>query len=468
MCPQGVGFSENQPNGSLPVKTPSYTPLFILGQPRSGTTALAKLLNVSPLVACLHYEGNILYRLWQTLQRRAVLEEPVADLLADFEVTARHNLVERTPQTPAGKINFSEENIRLLLDGFRQGLETCRDPVEIYRRVSIAFFEIFSENSKARIVGDKVPDFIHIPAQITAPHPNSLVISISRDPRAVVHSSLKFRQPLLHLFAVDSAFAMAATYCLKQEGLQQFQAGFPPQRFLSLPHEDILADPQNVLEKSCRFFNLPDPVGLPEGKEPFPVKQWEKEMRQEDVDAVNAVCSVFDLLDTEEQPPPLWREKAAAVKPLSSCADKDIGERTRMAAGVFATESEKKELGLTLGQFADYAHRGGRFSRAEAFFSQAVSLAPHDPILWYKYATLCFDMKLLDQARQFADHCEKHCPRTEYYTFLRAKNQYLAGMICRLQGNAGKAGACFETALRIKGDFSLPRRMLKILHPDKD
>lgn len=447
------------------MKPPAYTPLFILGQPRSGTTALASLLNVAPQVACLHYEGNVLYRLWQTLQRRNVLGEPASDLIADFEVTARHNLLNRAHPP----IHFSQGNILQLLDSFRQGLETCREPVEIYRRLSISFFEIFAENSQAHIIGDKVPDFIHIPARITAPHPQSLVIAITRDPRAVVHSSLKFNQPLLHLFAVDSAFAMAVTYCLKQEGLQKFQATFPPHRFLSLRHEDILAAPREVFEKSCRFFNLSDPVWLPKEKETFPVKQWEKEMRQEDVDAVSAVCSVFGVLDAAEaQPPSHWREKAAAIKPLISCADKNIPELTRLAASVFATEPEKKELGLTLSQCADYAHKSGQFSRAESFYSQAVSLAPHNPILWYKYAALCFDMKLLEQARQFADHCEQRCPRTEYYAFLRAKNQYLAGMTSRLQGNDGKAATCFETALRIKGDFALPRKMLKLLRPEKD
>lgn len=447
------------------MKAADYTPFFILGQPRSGTTALARLLNASPQVACLDYEGNILYRLWQTLQRREVLTEPLEDLLADFEVTARHNLVDRTPQPPDKKNHFSEENIRELLESFRQGLETSPDPADIYRKVSATFFDIFSENSKASIIGDKVPDYIHIPEQITAPHPTSLVIAITRDPRAVIHSSLKFNQSRLHLFAVQSAFAMAVAYCLKQKGLEKFLDALPSHRFLSLRQEEVLNSPQQVFERSCRFFKLSGPDGSAQGNGMVQVRHWENEMRQADVEAVNAVCSVFRVLDAEENFPEHWQAKAESGKSLSSCADSEIPEQTRKAAGAFPGKADKKELGLTLAQMADYAHRSGQFPRAAALYSEASAFIPNDSMLWYKYAMLSFDMKLLDQARQFSALCQTHCPPTKYHAFLRAKNQYLAGMISRLQGDTEMAISYFETSLRVKGDFALPRRMLELLRP---
>jgi hypothetical protein len=63
----------------------------IIGHQRSGTTALARLLNASSHVACLYYEGNLLYRLWRMLSRWRIFEEPHEDLAADFKITATYN-----------------------------------------------------------------------------------------------------------------------------------------------------------------------------------------------------------------------------------------------------------------------------------------------------------------------------------------------------------------------------------------
>ena len=76
--------------------TASYpTVFFVLGHPRSGTTAFAHLLNASDRVACVFYEGNLLYRLHRILSRHHVLDEPHIDLITEFDVTARHNLIDK-------------------------------------------------------------------------------------------------------------------------------------------------------------------------------------------------------------------------------------------------------------------------------------------------------------------------------------------------------------------------------------
>jgi hypothetical protein len=76
---------------------------FVIGYPRSGTTALARLLNASNHAACLYYEGNLFYRLWRMLSRRNIFEGPHEDLVLDFKVTAKHNLIDTAAKTGCEK-----------------------------------------------------------------------------------------------------------------------------------------------------------------------------------------------------------------------------------------------------------------------------------------------------------------------------------------------------------------------------
>lgn len=443
-------------------------PLFILGHPRSGTTALAQLLNTVPEVACLYQEGNLLYRLWQTLQRIDVLNEPVCDLLMDFSVTARHNLVNRAPKKDAQKLLFPQDAIEQLEQTYRHGLQTSHDPQKIYARVSTAFFALFARNAESRIVGDKVPDFIIIPEHITAPHPDSRVIFIARDPRAVVHSALRFNKQCLHLFAAPSSFAMAVSFCLKQRGLNRFFADFAGDRLLCLDQEELRTLPQAVAHKAAAFLSTPVPPGKTSGIPAPGTKNWQTEMAPEDKQAVTAVACAFGVLDAKRKTPGKWREKAEGMHELSCCPAQSIPQCVRQAATFFRESAdEKNELGHTLVQLADYSHKRADFHRASSLFRQAVAVIPQDPVAWYKYGTLCYDMKQYDKALFCAEQSAKHCPNTAYYGFLQAKNHYLAGMTERLMGSTQKAELAFRAALKTKPDFSLPLKMLDILQSQK-
>lgn len=445
----------------------AYTPLFILGHPRSGTTALARLLNCSPQVACLYQEGNLLFRLWQTLQRTNVLREPISDLLADFETTAQHNLVIRSPVQQSPKLRFSDGTIRHLVATYHQCLQSSLNPPEIFARVSSKFFALFAESTKAQVVGDKVPDYLFIPDHITAPHPDCLLIAITRDPRAVIHSSLEFSRTTLHLFASPSAFAMAVAYCIKQKGLDDFFANFAPERRLFIKQEKLQASPQAVQEKAHAFLKIAPPSGQ-EGAVTSPIKDWRGEMKKEDQDAVLAVCYAFDFLEREHKIPPALSEKAEIIKQLFTSADAEIAPLARQAALSFhRSEAEKREFGFTMTQLADYFYKRSAFSRAELFLQQAVSYAHDNPILWYKYALLCYDTKQCQTAIICLEQSQRYCPADTYHAFLRAKIFYLQGMVVRLMGDDENAKKALQAALRAKPDFALPSKMLDILQSPK-
>lgn len=446
----------------------AYTPFFILGHPRSGTTALARLLNCSPQVACLYQEGNLLFRLWQTMQRTNVLREPISDLLADFETTAQHNLVIRSPVQQSPKLCFSDDTIRHLVATYHQCLQSSLNPRKIFARVSNKFFALFAESTKAQVVGDKVPDYLFIPDHITAPHPDCLLIAITRDPRAVIHSSLEFSRTTLHLFASPSAFAMAVAYCLKQKGLDDFFAHFAPERRLFIKQEELQSSPDAVQEKALAFLKTAPLSGKETGALQSPIKDWRKEMDKEDQDAALAVCCVFDLLEREHKIPTTLSDKAEIIKQLADAADDEIAPLARQAALFFhRSDAEKREFGFTMTHLADYFYKRSVFSRAELFFQQAVSYVQNDPILWYKYALLCYDTKQCQTALTCLEQSQRHCPADPYHAFLRAKIFYLQGMLARLVGDNEKAKSALQAALGIKPDFALPSKMLEILHSQR-
>lgn len=443
----------------------SLLPFFILGHPRSGTTATAHLLNASSQVACLYYEGNILYRLWIAMQRCQVLSEPWDDLLADCEVTIRHNLQLRAAQTDSLKIQFSDWAVTELLRCFQLGLENYNTADKIYESFSKKFFTIFAADSKKNVVGEKVPDFINIPQEVTSPHAECRVIHIHREPRAVIHSSLIFNKTNFHLFAVPDAFAMAISYCLKQLGLESFLANFSPERSLSFNHAELLDSPTKVAEKLASFLNLRDdfPVTIRALYQKKKVKDWRREMALSDQQAVVAVCHHF--LKSGERTAEIrgdssWQDKAAILLPLLSCENVEIVETISMALSFFSRENDRRSLGLTLMQFADYAHRRSQYERARIFYSQAADLLPGNPSLYYRQGELHFDMKRLTDALFFLEELEKICPKTVYYSFLRAKGFCLRGRIYRIEGESAKAASCYRNALIVKPDYCLPGKLL--------
>ncbi len=443
-------------------------PFFVLGHPRSGTTALARLLNGIDAIACLHYEGNLLYRLCQTLQRVAVLDEPVEDLLADFEATARHNLVHRARQAGEGSIIFSEDGVTGLVRSFQNALQSLHDPVAIYARVSQEFFGLFREVANRKIVGDKVPDFMFVPDRITAPHPECRAIVITRDPRAVVHSALRFGRQTLHLFAVDNAFALALMYCLRHQVLQAFLRSFPHHRVFKVTQEELRRAPAVIGERARRFFGLRRDRQNGESAFPGRISQrptWRTAMAPEDRAAVEAVCAVFGAtgLSGIKKLARSWQEKAAGLLPLRDCDLVDIPALVRHALPLFPATKDKRTLGLALVQFADLAHKRSHFSRAGEFFAQAAVFLSQDPIFWYKYASLCYDMKLLAEARRCMARFDACCPKTPYYNFLRAKKAYLMAMTERIGGSTARARACLNAALALKPDFLLPKALLAVL-----
>ena len=241
---------------------PSTRLFFVLGHARSGTTALARLLNASSHLACIYYESNILYRLWQALSRKKVLEEPLEDLLRNFEVSVCHNLIDHARAAGSKKIVFPEYVVADLTGLLREKFLSHSPPQNIFNCISKAFFKHVSHVTQKKIIGDKVPDYLNIPEVITASFPACKLIFLRRDPRAIIHSTLHFYRKQLHLFAVPSAFALAFSFLLKEKGIEKFISGFSAEQTFSINHQDLLDVPQNTALKALGFLQVPGCEGI--------------------------------------------------------------------------------------------------------------------------------------------------------------------------------------------------------------
>lgn len=453
------------------MKPVEKTRFFVIGHPRSGTTALAELLNASDNVACLFYEGNVLYRLWRTLCRHNVLSEPYDDLVLDFEVTTKHNLVDRAKETGCKKITFSPSEVLSLVKGFREDLERTESPGDLYHNTADRFFRLFGRSAGAEVVGDKVPDYILIPDVLTSALPGCRMLYLERDPRATIHSVLQFAKESLHLFAVPSAFAMAFSFVLKHKGMLKFMEDMPKRALLSLTQAELREDPQAVGIKAAKFLGIPVCARIARHADGMiennAVKDWRKEMAEDNLAAVDAVCvqSGFGLPSDSVAAPENnhWSEKATKVCPLLDCPDDRISSILDGIRPGFKLKDDKRTLGLTLIQFADCAHARGNFARAHLYLEEAAQHIPDNPVLWFKLADLCFDMKLLDQSRNHYQRVETLSPKSMYFSLLRAKTFYQLGRIERLAGSKKRAGNFLRHSLSILPGFKLSTGMLRIL-----
>ena len=115
-------------------------PFFVIGFPRSGTTALAEIINSSSQMACIPQEGHILYRTWRMLNRQNVLKEPIEDLVLDFKTTAQYHLIYLGKIFPGKGFIFSNQSIDSLVSTFYHDVYQQLSISKIYENVANAFF----------------------------------------------------------------------------------------------------------------------------------------------------------------------------------------------------------------------------------------------------------------------------------------------------------------------------------------
>ena len=221
---------------AVPART-SNAPIFVVGTPRSGTTLLASMLGAHPRIDC-GPETLFLPRL-EAADAAALLDPATwPDAATDFVMS----------------LHLQDASVAELYGRDRAAVRACLAD----REPSVAAMLESLTAARARANGkprwaEKTPrHLLSLPA-IRAAWPDAQIVRVVRDPRDVALSAS--RVPF-----ADQSVVVNLCLCARQDRIaREFFATDGNSHVLRF--EDLLADPQAVLERLCRFLGESyDPV----------------------------------------------------------------------------------------------------------------------------------------------------------------------------------------------------------------
>lgn len=230
-------------------------PIFIVGVPRSGTTLLAVLLDRHSNIAI----------------------GPETQFFTEF---VPEEWGQRTPESHAQLVDsaFAFKRIADFNLDRAQLLEHFKQYPLSFANLLRAIIEVHALRSSKPRPGEKSPlHFDHIPA-ILSEFPESKIICVLRDGRDVVRSLVEAPWAIpknprrLGLFCMRWADAMEQTL--------EYHKTLPSDRFLMVKFEDILRQPQPMLEKICAFIGEKfEPTQLQPAQSSSAIPDWEKKWK---------------------------------------------------------------------------------------------------------------------------------------------------------------------------------------------
>lgn len=207
-----------------------FSPIFIVGTGRSGTTLLSMMLNAHSQIAIgpeTHY-FQIQERCGRSLEDEQCALSFITNVCTKEYITA-------------AKIDISE---------LRSALKTLSDENKLTHK---AIFETivteYAKNQNKQIWGEKTPYHLHFIPLIMQYFPNSKIVHLIRDPRDFSLSirSVPWYQGnvLNHAITWRNNMVLAARYYRRY-----------PTSLLEVRYEDLLADPEKTLIDVCNFLEV--------------------------------------------------------------------------------------------------------------------------------------------------------------------------------------------------------------------
>lgn len=226
--------------------------IFVVGNSRSGTTMMGRILGRHPDI---HTFGELHFFEQQVdaetvRSRPAWSEEQCLALLERLLTTARDGFFARVE---AGKYKEDAERILEIVN--------ARDPVFVYR--AFLFFE--THRSGKVIPCEQTPRYLFFVREILEVFPESVVINMVRDPRAVLLSQKnKWRRRFLGarnipLSEVVRAWANYHPYIISRLWVAAVRAARPytgHPRFVSIRYEDLLDKPEETVRAICSYIGV--------------------------------------------------------------------------------------------------------------------------------------------------------------------------------------------------------------------
>jgi hypothetical protein len=217
----GVSCKHGLPPGALVTR-----PIFLVGCPRSGTTLLRDLLRSHPNLT-FPPESHFIPRFYRAYGEPCSGEEA-------------WRLARRILNNPRISMQWG-------IAPEQSDFAGCRSFSEVTRRL----FEIWAaQEGKARW-GDKTPHYVRDIPLLLRLFPDAQVIHIVRDGRDVALSWLRARFEPCNLYVAARMWKEMVTKG-RRDG-----ASLPPETYLELRYETLLAEPEATMRNVCAFLNEP-------------------------------------------------------------------------------------------------------------------------------------------------------------------------------------------------------------------
>jgi Sulfotransferase family len=202
---------------------PSF-PFFIVASARSGTTMLRLILNRHSLLA-VPPESRFITELWQGLS----------------EVETEHFLGRLAGHPRFAAWELPIESVRHELQGRSQ---------VIYREAISAAYRAYTNSKGKARWGDKTPRYVeHIPF-LAKLFPDSRFIHLVRDGRDVALSYADVS------FGPKTVSQSAALWAKRVSAGLRDGRPLGAERYAEIRYENLVEDPESVLEKLCRFLDV--------------------------------------------------------------------------------------------------------------------------------------------------------------------------------------------------------------------
>lgn len=210
--------------------TSAYTPFFIVGCPRSGTTLLQVLLDSHPHV-CIPPESFIftrfsdIFKTYGDLQKTQNLEALITDFLSDERIKE-------------WKLKASSRDL----------LNTVSEPT--IKGAITALFEAYSQQEGKAFWGDKTPQHAFNLDDIKTIFPKAKIIHLVRDGRDVAESLNRV------YLGPKSIYRIAKYWNAYITAFQKFKDNYTENDFIEIQYEDLAVDPNSQIQRIFNFLNI--------------------------------------------------------------------------------------------------------------------------------------------------------------------------------------------------------------------